>query len=199
MAQWHGIDWLIVIIMTLSVITGLVRGLIKELLALGIWALAFWVAYHYAALLVPFLKNYIGDATIQQVVAYTVMVVLVLFAGGLVSLPLNMVLKKAGLSSIDRLLGVLFGFIRATFLIGFLIMILSLSPLIYQNYIKNSTLCEYFEPVSFWLKNWMPDVVEKIQQMDLYPASKKLDHKPKISPTTKNLNVNRYEDWLAFD
>lgn len=43
-----GVDYVIISIIVLSILTGLFRGVVKELMALGIWVVALWSAAHFS-------------------------------------------------------------------------------------------------------------------------------------------------------
>mgnify|MGYP006371064045 FL=1 len=47
MLAFHWVDYVIIAIIGLSVITGLFRGFVKELIALTVWVLAIWLALNY--------------------------------------------------------------------------------------------------------------------------------------------------------
>src|SRR5687767_9065738 len=108
--QWYWIDIAILAVLGMSIITGLVRGFIKELIALCIWVLAIYLAYNYSGQLEPFLQNYIQDKTARSVVGFVLILLFILIVGGISNALLGMVLKRSGLSSTDRLLGMVFGF-----------------------------------------------------------------------------------------
>jgi membrane protein required for colicin V production len=55
--QW--VDIAIISVIGLSVLTGLFRGFVKELVALCVWVLAIWLGINYSQSLDPWLQSYI--------------------------------------------------------------------------------------------------------------------------------------------
>lgn len=167
MLSW--VDLVIVAIIGLSVITGLVRGFVKELIALAVWILAFWLAFHYAQDFDPWLKKYIQDKTARTVTAFILILVATLIAGGLVNVLLSFLLKFSGLSGTDRILGMGFGFIRGVFIVALLMVIVEMTSLPHQEYAKESKLYASFDPLVAWLSASMPDFLKKVKFFEKKP------------------------------
>ncbi len=51
--RWHWLDYIILVIISLSILTGLFRGFVKEVIALCSWISAIWLGYHYSHILQP--------------------------------------------------------------------------------------------------------------------------------------------------
>lgn len=111
------VDWALVAIVGLSVLLGLVRGVVRELFALTGWIVGLMVALRFAeplGALLP-LELPLGART---VLAGLVIVVATLLLAALAAALLRAVLTSARLSLEDRLLGGTFGILRGAILIG---------------------------------------------------------------------------------
>ncbi|ASQ45763.1 Colicin V production protein [Legionella clemsonensis] len=164
--QWYWIDLLIVAVIGLSVLTGLIRGFIKELIALAVWVLAIWLAFSYSQTLDPWLQQYIQDKTARTVTAFILILIATLIAGGIVNAILSFILKRSGLSGTDRILGMGFGFVRGIFIIALIMLVVRMTSLPYQQYASNSTFYAKFEPVVNWLYDLMPEFIKQIKVFD---------------------------------
>lgn len=164
--SWHWIDLAIIGIIALSVVTGLIRGFVKELVALCVWVIAIWVAYHYSPSLNPWLLKYIQDNTIRTIAAFILLLVATLIAGGIVNALLSFALKRSGLSGTDRLLGMGFGFVRGVFIIAFILAVVKMTSLPYQEYARQSQLYSKFDPVVDWICGYLPDFIKQAKTMD---------------------------------
>lgn len=160
------VDIAIVTIIGLSVLTGLFRGFVKELVALCVWVLAIWLGYHYSQSLDPWLKPYIQEQSPRTVVAFIVILFATLLAGGIVNAVLGFILKQAGLSGTDRTLGMGFGFVRGVFIVGLLMVAMKMTSLPYEQYSKDSSLYAKFDPFVAWLSAKMPDIIKQVQVVD---------------------------------
>ena len=160
------IDIAILAIIGLSMLTGLVRGFVKELIALLIWVLAFWLAYHYTASTEVVLQTYIKDPSARKIAGFVSILLATLLAGGLVNATLSYILKHSGLSGTDRLLGGGFGFVRGVFVVSLVIVVLNMTSIPHENYFRDSKLYPRFDPLSKWLTARMPNVIKQVQWLE---------------------------------
>lgn len=171
--QWYWVDLLIVGIIALSVLTGLIRGFVKELVAICIWVVAIWVAYHYSDSLDPWLQNWIQDKTARVAASFILILLATLVAGGLVNALLSALLKRTGLSGTDRLLGMGFGFVRGAFIVALIMVAVKMTSLPYEEYAKESRLYASFNPLVDWLAGKMPDFIAKAKTLEQNPMVEK--------------------------
>ncbi len=164
--QFQWVDLAIITVIGLSVITGLFRGFVKELVALCVWILAIYLGYTYSELLDPWLQGYIADKSARTAVAFVIILFATLLAGGIVNALLSFILKRAGLSGTDRTLGMVFGFIRGVFIVALLMVAVKMTSLPYQSYSKDSKLYAKFDPLVIWLNGKMPEFVTKVKSVD---------------------------------
>lgn len=164
--QFQVIDLILMGVIGLSSLTGLFRGVVKEVIALGIWVVAIWMGYNHAQGLTPWLQSYIQNPTACMAVAFLIIVVGVLFAGAILNFILGLVLKRSGLSSMDKLLGMCFGFARGVFTVSLLLAVLSMTSLPYQQYTQGSKVCAQLQPVVNWISGYIPMVINHLKSVD---------------------------------
>ncbi len=106
-------DWILLAVLLVSMLVGLWRGLVYEVLSLAGWLAAFilaqWLAVDTVVLL-PFLKG--AAAQVQYAVAFALVFVAALFAAGLISWLVKKLVETVGLRPVDRALGGIFGAVR---------------------------------------------------------------------------------------
>ena len=161
-----GLDIIILGLITISVVTGLFRGFVKELLALGIWIVALWGAGHFASFGSEYLKPWINQQELRTLASFVVIMISILIIGGLCSSLLSFLISRSGLSGTDRLLGMVFGFLRAVFIISLLIVVAKLSGFPEKKYTASSKLYAEFTPVVNWMASFAPAWLEKIKSID---------------------------------
>jgi membrane protein required for colicin V production len=178
---WDWVDLAIIGVIALSVITGLIRGFVKELVALCVWVIAIWVAFRYSQTIDPWLQKYIQDKTIRTIAAFILVLIATLIVGAIVNAILGYVLKRTGLSGTDRLLGMGFGFVRGVFIVALILAVVKLTALPYQQYASQSQLYSKFDPVVDWICGFMPDFIKKAKEID--PKKNLVDFQGEIKGT----------------
>jgi membrane protein required for colicin V production len=161
--QLEWIDLIITVVIGLSALTGLFRGVIKEVIALGVWILAIWTGYTYSSKLTPWLHHYIQDPTICTAVAFIIILLGVLLAGGIVNTVLSFMLKSTGLSGMDKMLGMVFGFARGVFIVSLVLAVIKMTSLPYQQYTQSSKICAQFTPIVKWISGYFPAFIDKVK------------------------------------
>ncbi len=113
-----------------SMVVGLWRGLVYEVLSLAGWVAAFVVAQWLAADVIgwlPFIQG--APASVQYAVAFAVVFVVTVFVAGLVSWLIKKLVETVGLRPVDRTLGAVFGLARGLVLLLALTVVLQLTGL----------------------------------------------------------------------
>lgn len=164
--QLEWMDVAIAAIVGLSIIMGVIRGFIKELVALCIWALAISCAYAYNGQFDSLLSAYVHDPMIKKVIGFVVILLLIVFAGGLLNTFFGYAIRRSGLSSTDRLLGIGFGFLRGVLIVSFVMLVVKMTGFPYDAYTKNSKLYAHFEPIVHWLSGFTPEMIGQIKGLD---------------------------------
>ena len=105
-------DYIVIAIVAASVLLGLWRGVVGEIIALVAWVLAFFAAKYFGAEVARAMFTSITDPALRLVAAWVAVFVVVLVLMALVRLAVRGLLKALGLSLSDRLLGIVFGGVR---------------------------------------------------------------------------------------
>ncbi|HAT6942070.1 TPA: CvpA family protein [Legionella pneumophila] len=162
--QW--VDIAIVAIIALSVLTGLFRGFVKELVALCVWVLAIWLGFNYSQSLDPWLSSYIEEQSVRTAIGFIIILFATLFVGGVVNAILSFILKRAGLSGTDRTLGMGFGFLRGVFIVALIMVAVKMTSLPYQEYSQKSKFYARFDPVVALLYSHLPEFIKQVKAVD---------------------------------
>lgn len=105
-------DYLVLTALGLSAILGLLRGIIKEVLSLVAYAVAFIAAIWWAPRLSFWASGLIENDLLRSAVAYALVFICVLLLMGLLNITLAAAISRTGLSPADHGLGAIFGFLR---------------------------------------------------------------------------------------
>lgn len=151
----QGADYIIVAVVGVSVILGVVRGFVREAVALLSWLVGIWVAWRFSGFLHPYLGGALESPEQKAWAARVIVLLLVLLAGALIGAILSWVTNTAaGLGLLDRMLGFLFGLTRGAVLVGVGVMIGHALQLDGEAWWKRARLMPYAEYVGHWLEDY---------------------------------------------
>ncbi|MBB71307.1 MAG: colicin V production CvpA [Legionellales bacterium] len=149
-------DYGIILIFGISILISIVRGFIKESLSLIVWGVAIWLGITFSADVANLLKGVIERPQIRQMVGFLIIFILSLILGAILNHAVATLIKKTGLSGTDRLLGVIFGFLRGTLVVAVLILLGTFTNLPKESWWKNSVTIPYFQDVAEWMRQFVP-------------------------------------------
>ena len=106
------LDWVVVAALAASVLLGLWRGLVYEVLSVLNWLAAFVLAQWLAPQAAQWMPLSRAGESLQYAAGFVVVFIAALFAGGLVAWLTKKLVEAAGLRPVDRVLGGAFGLVR---------------------------------------------------------------------------------------
>lgn len=155
------IDVIIIGVILFSVVMGFFRGFIKETLALLSWILALWVTIHFATDAAILGEGQIQSHTFRVIVAAIILFCLVLLLGALASKFISNAINAIGLGGVNRLLGIVFGFLRGMFIVTVFLFVARLMPMAQQSWWEESWVISRFQPFMVMLEHILPERVKQ--------------------------------------
>ena len=152
-------DWLLLGVLLASMLVGLWRGLVYEVLSLAGWVAAFVVAQWLAADVIvwlPFVQG--APISVQYAVAFALVFVVTVFVAGLVSWLIKKLVETVGLRPVDRTLGAVFGLARGLVLLLALTVVLQLTGLSRDAWWTTAQGPVWLELVLTGLKPMLPQI-----------------------------------------
>ncbi|HEX7341761.1 MAG TPA: CvpA family protein [Rhodanobacteraceae bacterium] len=153
-------DYVIIAVLLLSVLMGLWRGLIAEVLALAVWVAAVWLAWVFGPRVAVAFRGSIQEPSIRIILGFVICFVVVLIAGALIKFVMDKLVKGTGLTGSDRLLGMLFGLARGALLVTLAVFLLGFTPFTRDPWWHQSQLLPTFTSAAGWLGRQLPQGVQ---------------------------------------
>ncbi len=170
-------DYVILAVLGLSVLMGLWRGFVGEVLALAVWIVAIWVAWT----LGPQVAASLTAVTLPSariVLGYALCFIAVLIAGAIVGFLMRRLVAGSGLSGTDRLLGSVFGLARGLALVTLVVLLLGFTPFTRDPWWHQSRLLPSFQQGAQWAAVHMPaEVTKYLDLRGLLPLPPQNDEK----------------------
>lgn len=152
-------DVAILVIIGISALLSLFRGYVKEMLSLVAWAAAFWVAFAFSDQGAVMLVDYISTPSVRMAVAFAVLFVATLIVGGLVNYLMGQLVEKTGLSSTDRMMGLVFGIVRGVAVVAIIVLLAGLTPVPQDPWWRESQFLHHFQELALWMRGYLPPEV----------------------------------------
>lgn len=191
------IDILILSMVGLSVLIGIFRGFIREALSLVSWGLAIAGGIYFHDMASNYFSTWISNPAMRSVVGFGAVFLVILIVCSLIAHLIGFLVKKSGLGGTDRMLGVVFGFVRGVLICGVCLLVVSFSPLKNNEVWQSSTLRPYFHPLMAWLNDNVPDKLNVAKDMldkSSSNNSEKLEHEKQHMPNLALLKAAANEN-----
>ncbi len=118
-------DGVIIAIIVISMMLGGMRGFVREAFSVVSWLAGWLVARHYAPALMVILHPYVHTPSLRLLLAYVLLFLATWMVLSLLAYLLQSLLTQVGLRWSDRILGVMFGFVRGLLMMELLLMLLA--------------------------------------------------------------------------
>ncbi len=149
-------DYLVLFVLISSVIISTLRGLVKEILSLLGWVVAFVVANAYGAKLAPMLPELLPGESARLIMAFVLLFLGVRILMGLLSLAIGALITATGLSLADRGLGGLFGLARGIVIVLAAVILSGMTSIPQQDFWRNALLSPMAETGARTVKPFLP-------------------------------------------
>jgi membrane protein required for colicin V production len=154
-------DYLVLFVLIASIVISTLRGLVKEILSLLSWVVAFVLANAYGAQLAPMLPDMIPGEAVRLMVAFVALFIGVRLLMGLLMMAVDALVKASGLSLADRGLGGLFGLARGIIIVLAAVMVAGMTDLPKQDFWKNALLSPIAETGARTVKPFLPAALSR--------------------------------------
>lgn len=149
-------DYLVLFVLICSVVISCLRGLVKEVLSLLGWVVAFVVANAYSEELAALLPELIPGNTARLILAFLALFIGVKLLMALLGMAMNELIKASGLAVVDRGLGVFFGLARGMVLVLAAVLICGLTAIPQQEFWKTAALSPLAETAAHTVLPFLP-------------------------------------------
>jgi membrane protein required for colicin V production len=156
-------DYLLIFVLVSSVIIGTLRGLVKEVLSLAGWIVAFVVANAYGPWLAAMLPDAVPGPVLRLMVAFIALFIGARILMALLTLTIEALITAGGLSLADRGLGSLFGLARGIVIVLAGVILGGMTTMPKQDFWKNALLSPMAESGVRTVKPFLPpDVAQHV-------------------------------------
>lgn len=154
-------DYLVIFVLIASIVISTMRGLVKEILSLAGWIVAFVVANAYSAALAGMLPDAIPGVVVRLIVAFIALFIGVRILMALLAMAIDALVTAGGLSLADRGLGGLFGLGRGIVIVLAGVILCGMTSIPKQDFWRNALLSPMAESGVRTVKPLLPDAMAR--------------------------------------
>jgi membrane protein required for colicin V production len=144
------LDALLLVVLALSVLLGLLRGFMREVISVAGWVLGVLLAYRHADEIGDLMLRSIEPDALRTAAAAVAIVVICVFAAALLGWIVRKLLVAARLSAADRTLGALFGLARALAIVALVALLGRDTSLRRESWWRESIVMSQIESALRW-------------------------------------------------
>jgi membrane protein required for colicin V production len=152
-----GFDFAVIAILLASLLLGLWRGLVYEVLSLAGWPIAFVLSRMYAGEIAPLMP--LMQETARIALAYVAVFVAALIVWAVLVWLFAKLVKAIGLGWLDMALGGLFGVLRGVLVILAMVWLAGLTSIPEQPFWRGAQTSRVAENAALLTKDWLPDSI----------------------------------------
>jgi membrane protein required for colicin V production len=160
------LDYAVIGVFAVSLVLGAWRGLVREIVSIFGWVIAFLAANLLAGPLGPVMPELIPTPELRVAAAYAIIFISALVVTALAGLVLSKVISAVGLGGIDRLLGAGFGAARGLLILVAAALLAGLTSAPRQAYWLDSASGPLLAQVAIALKPLLPQTLAERLRYD---------------------------------
>lgn len=159
-------DYVVLTIVGFSIILSVMRGFLREVLAILGWIAAFLVAKTYTNQLMPMMPIDIPTESLRILAAFLVLFFATLLVASLLAIALSSIFKRMGMGWLNRLLGAFFGLARGVLIVCIVVFLAGLTELPNDARWRNAMFSAPLEALVISMLPWMPISIAKHVEYD---------------------------------
>ncbi|MBL79203.1 MAG: colicin V production protein [Nitrosomonadaceae bacterium] len=166
-------DIAVLIIVAVSVLLSIVRGIVREALSLAGWVISYMTAKIFDKDFATVLPSSITDESLRIIISFIAVFLATLILMSMVTMLISALIRTVGLGSADRFFGAIFGFARGLLLVLLLVLSAGLTALPQEPFWQKSLLSKPLETGVIIILPWLPHgIVERINYSNEYIDNK---------------------------
>jgi len=150
-------DFAILGIIAVSALVSVLRGFVREAISLVGWVAAFWVGLVFSSPVAARLPEAISAPSLRHGAAFLALLTATLVATAVVNILAGKAVDKAGLTGVDRSLGVVFGVSRGVVIVAVLVLLAGLTALPRDPWWRESELIVHFQRLALEIRSVLPE------------------------------------------
>jgi membrane protein required for colicin V production len=161
-------DYFVIALIFVPAVVGLLRGFLREVIALLTWIFALVIAWHFGPLIEPKLGGLLAEPHVRPWAARALVWLAVMLVGAATSTIVCHFVRLAMFSAMDRFLGFVFGIVRGLVILGVCVLVCQTLRLDGERWWHRSMLLPYAEQVAGVLRSMLGEDSHQRRQLTVF-------------------------------
>lgn len=188
-------DYILLIVIFISTILSIRKGFFEQICSIACLVIAILVAINFSDEIADIINALFGPETVTATSAMAASFFVIFLGLSKISKFIIAHFKGDKLGLVDRLLGILFGFVRGVFFAVIFVALGLFSPYVKSDDWLKTPVTIGLQPLSETLLSFVPDEIEEMIQGQI----KDLDRSPFVNQTKKLFNVTLDADLEVYE
>lgn len=157
-SQFNALDFLVLCMILFSILIGCMRGFVSEVLGLGSWAGAAYLAIEYHSVPESFWSQWISDKMMLSILNYATVGLVSLIVFLTLSQLISYAIKGSIMGPVDRSVGFAFGIVRGCglLLLFYVVSLFFITPKEHPNLFQTSKSRPILDRGALWAQHFIP-------------------------------------------
>jgi len=154
-------DFIAIVVVAISVGFGVWRGLVREVLSLLSWIMAFWLARLFAGVVAGWMPSSWTHQGLRYAIGFIAVMLVSVLVLSLLSMLVVRLVKAAGLTASDRMLGAVFGVLRGLLIVVVLVLVGGMTSEPQEPYWRKALFSKPLQVMALWAKPLLPEDIAR--------------------------------------
>ena len=154
-------DFIAIGVIAISVAFGFWRGLVREVLSLLSWIAAFWLARLFAGVVAGWMPSSWTHQGLRYAIGFIAVMLVSVLVLSLMSVLVARLVKVAGLTASDRMLGAVFGVLRGLLFVVVLVLAGGMTSEPREPYWRKALFSKPLQTMALWVKPLLPEDIAR--------------------------------------
>lgn len=155
-------DVVFLIIIGISVLLGLLRGVINEILSLSVWIISFLLVLGCGKYVDHYIPNVITSGIIRNIIIFIVFFIIATIINIIVKKLCSKLISSIGLGGLNRLLGMFFGIGRGILFCAIIVVAVAAFNIDSQQSWRKAKTYIVIKPISTWMGDIVSNSVKNL-------------------------------------
>jgi len=154
-------DFIAIVVVAISVGFGVWRGFVREVLSLLSWIASFWLARLFAGVVAGWMPSSWTHQGLRYAIGFIAVMLVSVLVLSLLSMLVVRLVKAAGLTASDRMLGAVFGVLRGLLIVVVLVLVGGMTSEPQEPYWRKALFSKPLQVMALWAKPLLPEDIAR--------------------------------------